>query len=200
LVFLPFNQLVFCILAEVISVLLLHCRDRDPSVGFSLEELPRPLHLSFLLRGDAVLNRIELPVEVSLSLREPVSLGLLQLERLLSALLGNGPRTLRQAILLLADDFGLDPLSDCYDVAIQGLDLGHQVDNFEAVVWLLRQRVAEQIQLLQKCELRDLLKKFIEISQPVVREQQSIEELELFEAINILNHVILAVDLLATEV
>ena len=85
-------------------------------------------------------------------------------------------------------------------MSVQSFDLRHEINNFESVVRLLSQRVTEQIELLQILKLCELQQKLVKISQFVVSEQKHLQKFILFQAIDIFDKIILAVNLLAPEV
>ena len=130
--------------------------------------------------------------------------------RFIALLLGSGghfvllfrcrSRALRQPVLLFTDLLSLDPFSNGYDMSIENVDLGHQVNDFQPVVWFFGQWVSEEVQLLEERELGDIYQELIEVSQLIITNQQSVEEFELLKPMNILNHVVLAVNFFAPKV
>jgi hypothetical protein len=62
-------------------------------------------------------------------------------------------------------------------VAVQDLDLGHGLDNLEAIVRLLGQRVAEKVELFEEGELREVLQEDVEVAKLVVADQKHLQEL-----------------------
>ena len=73
-----------------------------------------------------------------------------------------------QAVDLLTNLLGLDALNDRYDVPVESLELWHQIDDFVPVVGLLGKWVAEQVQLVQECEVSNLEQEFIQVSEFVI--------------------------------
>jgi len=85
-------------------------------------------------------------------------------------------------------------------MSIKCFDLWHQIYNLHPIVWLFSKWVAKEIQLLQVLELRQLNQKLVEVSQPVVSQEQNFQELIFFEAVDATNFIVLTVDFLASEI
>jgi len=85
-------------------------------------------------------------------------------------------------------------------VAIENLDLGERMDDFETIVWLLGKWVAEQIKLLQEGEALQEQQKVVKVSKLVISDEKRVQELKLADTFNASESVVLTVDLLNSEV
>lgn len=148
---------------------------------------------------DLVLQVGVVLVQVLFSLAELVLLSLYDF-RLLGSQFRSWLVALAQAVVVLTDLLGLDALGHCHDVSVQSQDLRHQVDNLESVVWFLSQRVSKQVQLFEVLELGQLQQKLVQVSQPVVAQQQGLQKLVFLDARDVLNLVVLAAQLLDAEI
>jgi len=111
----------------------------DASVSFLLKEFSSTFHLSLFLLLVSLLELSKLTVEICLAFGEPNLLTLLD-----HALLSDSHLiSIGKTILILTDLFGLDPFGNGYHMSIKGLNLWHEVNNLESVVWLLGKWVPE---------------------------------------------------------
>ena len=198
LILLPLDQPVLGILPEIVLIELLHRGRGHPRVLLLLKEEPGLLELRLPLLIPLPHNQAVVLVQVLLAHGEAVSLGS-SFESLLFVD-GDRPRPLRQVVLLLTDSLRLDALRNSYNMAVEGLDLRHQVDYLESVVGLLGEWIAEEVELVEEGEFCELEKEAVEVAELVVAEEEGVKELEVLETVDVLNHVVLADDFLATEV
>ena len=149
MIFLPLHQFNLCVLAEVVFVFLLLGWHGDTGVSFLLKEFSCTFHLSFFLLLVTLLKLSKLSIKICLTFGESNLLTLLD-----HALLGNSHLvSIRKTILILTNLFGFDPFGNGYHMSIKSLNLRHEVDDLEPVVWLLCKWVPKQIKLLHKSEL-----------------------------------------------
>ncbi len=74
---------------------------------------------------------------------------------------------------------------------VKELDLGHHLDDLEAVVGLLRQRVPVEVQLLQEGEFRcQEREELVQIPQLVVPYVECVEELVFLETLYVLQLIV----------
>ena len=83
---------------------------------------------------------------------------------------------------------------------IQNLNLWHGPNDLHPIVRLLRQRIAEKVQLLKEWELLKELKEVVQITQLIVPDEEDAQEIETLDARDALEFVTLAVHLFDSEV
>ena len=107
---------------------------------------------------------------------------------------------LRIGNVLLVQLVGLRPLYRRHLVPVKDLDLRHGLDDFQAVVGLLSERVPEEVELLEEGKAGEELEENVQVAQLVVPNQQHLQEFKLADALDVVQLVVLAVDLFDSEV
>ena len=104
-------------------------------------------------------------------------------------------------MLALPELLSLEAFLHSHLVPVEEFDLGHRLDDLEAVVGFLCQRVPVEVQLLEEGEFRGQEREeLVQIPQLVVPDVQCVEELVFLETLNVLELVVRGVDLLDAEI
>lgn len=103
-------------------------------------------------------------------------------------------------VITCHDLFSFLALLESDHVSVEDLDLGHRMDESEAVVGLLGQWVAEKIKLFEESESLEELYELVKVSELIVADQKNLQKLILLNSLDVVESVFLGIHFLYSEV